>query len=173
MNNILFLDFDGPLFPYNSTDPYQKIRGNWPAELTRDNPFLEYWTMDKEAVIKLNTLKEIKPFITVISSGWKDYVSLEDIKTLFKLNGLNMDIHPTDPIAKDKSETYFATREDDILAWLGKNCHIENYLVLDDPNSGVGLWDTNRLKNVFLVDPFEGIDEETYQAMIEVVENWE
>lgn len=160
---VLFLDFDGPLFPYNNTKDHP-----WPDGLVL-HPFINYWKMDTAAVNCLNYLKDLYPFKTVISSSWKQLVTFDSMKHLFKVNNLNMDFHD-DPIAQ-KVTLSKPTRSLDILDWLDDN-PVDDYIVLDDPDSGSGLKDNPRLRNVHLVDPYIGLDFNTYHSMLNIVKGW-
>lgn len=161
--NVLFLDFDGPLFPYNKITNVHP----WPKGLTL-HPFIQYWKMDTQAVSMLNQLKQIHPFKTVISSSWKKYVDFPNMQHLFKVNNLNMDFHD-DPIAKRMSFGY-TSRAQDISSWLDDN-PVNDYIVLDDPDSGKGLKDS-KLKNVHLVNPTFGLDVDTFRSMKNIVRGW-
>lgn len=165
--NVLFLDFDGPMIAYKDINTFSDEA--IPAGLDL-HPFIKYWKMDKKSVDYINALRKIYPFKTVISSSWKKYVDFPNLKKLLQLNGVDVDFHD-DPIAWRMSFSG-TTRDQDIHYWLSEN-PVDDYIILDDEDSGTGL--TNNffnLKNIHLVNPYEGLDDKTFHSMKKIVTGW-
>lgn len=173
--NVLFLDFDGPLFPYNKNDNQPPK----PKELDI-HPFIHYWQMDESAVSLLNELRLTHPFKTIISSSWNRLCSVDSMKKLFEVNGLNLDLHD-DPIARKRVVYHDWSRADHIKFWLTNN-FVKDYIILDDMDSGTG-FDfqfqggesvdlISGLRNVFIINPVYGIDKKTAEGMRKIVRNW-
>lgn len=166
---VLFLDFDGPLYPERHI-PFSKHISAYPHKL---HQWITYWEMDKTSVRQLNSLYDIYEFDTVVSSSWKHYVDREDVIKLFVENGLNLKVHE-DWCTPDKFTSY---RVNEICWWLDE--HTENnvapqHIILDDPWSGSYLeaWKHHELCEPVLVDPNVGISPEEYKIMKSIVQSW-
>lgn len=155
---ILFLDFDGPLFPERSNF----LPGNHSGEpcihpeLPRK---MHYWNMDPIAVHFLNQIHKEHKFLTVVSSTWRELCSREEIELLFRVNDLRLQF------ADDWATQEIGTRLDDIAEYIKRN-NVKAYFIIDDPWSGPDLMDASMSEHcdvvsedaVFLCNPEEGID---------------
>lgn len=135
--NILFLDFDGPLFPNRIIKFFSKnVSSNPDVIAFAQNHVntiyidqMDYIFMDPVAVEMLNRLNDIHSFQTVISSTWGDIVKgRESVLRLFELNGLNLDLH-SDWITPKKMSS---NRIHEVKWWLDDH-NETNWAVLDDP----------------------------------------
>jgi hypothetical protein len=164
---VLFLDFDGPLFPDRVILHHPANKKKNDALIT--HPYIDYWKMDEVAVRMLRELFEYTYFEIVVSSSWRKLVTKEEIETLFYINDFDIPLH------KNWCTPYrlsYTTRAHDISSWLSDN-EVQDYIILDDPASGDGL-DTEhyKLKNVILVDTEIGITINDFQKMRDIVERW-
>ncbi len=182
MERVLFLDFDGPVWPDrvikfhpdNHMDNAQLQYIIEQMELNGDTfgaKCMTYWRMDPVAVEMLNRLMEIQPFYTVVSSTWREFCSKETIQLLFNENGLNLELHKhwMTPLASTFRESYVnkdMLRLMEIKRWLANHDDtVGPYAVLDDPSSGGVLMDDNHVRGVgmdpqavVLVDPCIGME---------------
>jgi hypothetical protein len=179
MNNpVLFLDFDGPLFP-------ERVIRHGPSMTVYPgikvfHPFITYWEMDETSVRQLNSLYDIYPFDTVVSSSWRHYCDRDHVEELFQVNGLKLHLHDT-WYTPSKMSSY---RVNEISWWLDDHTeHREDnsyvapaHIILDDPWSGNSLegggWKDSALQEPFMVDPDVGIDSDCYKNMRKVVKSW-
>lgn len=175
MNPVLFLDFDGPLFPERQIQHSPHI-SEYPGK-AKFHPFVSYWEMDRISVRQLNSLYKIFPFDTVVSSSWKDFVSKEEVEELFSVNNLNLKLHKDWATTNNGKVT--ARRVHEIKWWLDDHM-VENkklaHIILDDPWSGSSLlddaWKALGLMKPFIIDPNVGIDPPCYDNMRKVVKSW-
>lgn len=136
---------------------------------------LTYWRMDAVAVHMLNQIMEIQPFITVISSSWRDFCSRRTIEHILDINGLNLRLHEhwmTDLRPPSGPYNIFQLippeeRGHQISRWLKNHeGEVRNYAILDDPGSGGSLIDDGFVRhiglnpdNVVLVDHTIGMEQ--------------
>lgn len=191
MSNILFLDFDGPLWSDRITEFHQD-------NLDLDHPrrgiihdtmvlngdtfiaqILTYWKMDDIAVGMLNTLAELYTFKTVVSSSWREICSRDTIECIFKQNNLNITLHShwaTDS-HRDPSGVHgnVTDRLLQIKRWIDQY-DVRNYVIVDDPESGGALNDPSMVaqygldpNNVIIVDPFIGLELKHYYRMRQIL----
>lgn len=165
-NLVLFLDFDGPLFPERAKalNCYST-----PSELVPLN--LPCWKMDTVAVNALNKLHQMKPFEIVVSSSWRTKLSKEHVCKLFQANGITPSLHE-EWRTIDLSPAYISqgecSRAAEIDHWLRKNQAV-NYFILDDSASGASLLcnpEGIELSNVFLATVEDGISYREYLRML-------
>lgn len=173
--NILFLDFDGPLFSNRAivTIPENSKPSTIPVGL-QNNSIISYWKMDPLAVQMLNTLYDYHPFTTVISSMWGNFLSKEEVLCLFFQNGLNLHLHENWVTPRKTN----SDRANEISWWIDRNPH-KDYIILDDPASGGYLSSAEALiefnikpERVFLVDTDNGIDYMTFNSLRRIVHTW-
>ena len=157
--NIIFLDFDGPLFPY------KVIRFN-PRNKLHHKVF-SYWVMDPMIVEFLNS--NANDFQIVVSSSWNEVHTKEEIETLFRMNNLILRLHDvwkTIPIG---------TRGQNIQSWISSNSGMFNdFIIIDDPMSCDNIEDYFDDSRLIIVDPVEGFsytDYEKLESMIKEVRN--
>jgi hypothetical protein len=175
---VLFLDFDGPLFPERAIR-HGPSMALYPGDLTF-HPFIDYWEMDETSVRQMNSLYDIYQFDTVVSSSWRNYCDREQIEELFKVNGLSLHLHEEWATPR-KMSSY---RVNEISWWLdefterrdGDIFVSPSHIILDDPWSGNSLegsaWKDFALQEPFMVDPDVGIDTTCYRNMLAVVRSW-
>lgn len=175
MNPVLFLDFDGPLFPERQIQ-HSPTMDEYPGKL-KFHPFISYWEMDRISVRQLNKLYSIYPFDTVVSSTWKDFVSREQVEELFSVNDLNLKLH--EDWATTSNGRVTAQRVHEIKWWLDDHIVGDKklaHIILDDPWSGssllCGAWKDLGLMEPFIIDPNVGIDPPCYCKMQKVVISW-
>ena len=170
---VLFLDFDGPLFPENFIPVSKNIR-DYPGEL---HPFITYWEMSQISVRQLNALYDTFKFDTVISSSWNRFITQEQCIQLFEVNGLNLHLHE-DWCTPSRMSSY---RVNEISWWLDKKTDPNTYeapahIILDDPWSGSSLegdnWKAFALQQPVIIDPNVGIDPGAYKFMQGIVRSW-
>jgi len=177
---VLFLDFDGPLFPDNIIHVGKPIE-EYPGKLGL-HPFITYWEMSNTSVRQLNALYEIYQFDTVVSSTWKDYVCKEQVEELFKANGLKLQLHDRWSTAVQPMRRS-AYRVNEISWWLDEHTITVNdimacpaHIILDDPWSGNTLeddgWRIFGLQEPHIIDPTMGISHEDFQYMRAIVTAW-
>lgn len=159
---VLFLDFDGPLFP----DKVLNFPENNPPHNTEllqkleIHPFYSYWKADPICVTMLNWM-HIKGVKAVISSSWAKLHEKPTIEGLFNVNSIHTQFH------QDwRTSWEFATRGQQIAQWLKGHPEIVNYLILDDKKSAPDLFSASEeelaalglsSKNIVLVDEVEGL----------------
>lgn len=164
-NNIIFLDFDGPLyplfvhlFPENKNPEYDLI-----------HPFISYWKMDPTAVAMLNELNERFKFDAVLSTSWCSLVSEKDAyERLFEANGLKLKLHEDWMTPRHRKN-----REEQIEDWILTN-KPNNYVILDDKESGdnIVLSEFIDQSKVFIVDYNNGILYKDYQRLLDIMMKW-
>ncbi len=183
---VLFLDFDGPLFPdrYIKYDPDNRRPYPGAAKMPQ---IVDYWKMDPMSVQMLNFLHDLYPFTTVVSSSWKRFCDRKQVEDLFAVNGLMLNLydHDLEWSTPDWKTNYepgmyynhnYATgdkRSREIKMWIEAHDH-PDYLILDDPWSGSSLDSDLEIDNnrVIMVDPDVGISSIDYQRMLDVVKVW-
>ncbi len=180
MPGVIFLDFDGPIFP-SKVFLYPENNGEYSAEFCKKlnlHPYVNYWKADPNSIIMLNKLYEVYPYDLVISSSWADswLHEKEQIKSVLDINSLNYNLHIDWRTPRDKNHT----RHEQISDWLKThNEYRSNYLIIDDHSSGDQLSDLDVLKehhileeHVFLVDIDEGISYKQYKQMFSKLLTW-
>jgi hypothetical protein len=183
-NNIIFLDFDGPLFSnlcigFHPLNKKVHLTTAFVTE-TLINPkvkeftkgltyyagrFVTYCYMDQGAVGIINYIASKYKAKVVVSSTWAQILTKEEILKLFELNNLQVELHDnwTTQNIKDGNPLRKTTRLADVAAWLKKNPH-NDYIIIDDPDSGGVFLDTYQLDKqgidkdrVIMVDPDIGL----------------
>lgn len=194
MENVLILDFDGPLWP-DRVIKHHPLNRN-PVETERIQRLmvangdsfgaaaLTYWKMDETAVGMLNQIMEIQPFYTVVSSSWRDFCSKETILMLFEENGLNLQLHEhwmTPLIDRGMYGGYYGAKDQDrlleISRWVANHKDtLGEFAILDDPGSGGVLMDDNHVRHagidparVVLVDYTIGMELEHFRQLRDIL----
>jgi hypothetical protein len=191
--NVLILDFDGPLFSDRVIRHHPDNRTNHPNfqrlyEIMQENgdtfgaSILTYWKMDEVAVGMLNSLMEIEPFETVISSSWREFCSRETIEYMFFLNNLKLKLHRdwcTD--LRPQGHTYgsreYHDRLSEVHRWIERHKdEIKDYVIVDDPGSGGSLIHDGHVtsvglnpKNVVICNYEVGLELDHYETMKEIL----
>jgi hypothetical protein len=180
MPGVIFLDFDGPIFPskvFILPENSGKIATDVCAELNL-HPYVNYWKADPISIAMLNRLFNLYPYDLVISSSWADDWLHEknQIEAVLVKNELNYNLHNTWRTPRDK----YNHRHEQISHWLELHQEYkDNYIILDDTSSGAGLANKKELKkfnlnpeNVFLVDVDEGMTHKIYKSISSKLLNW-
>lgn len=175
MTPVLFLDFDGPLFPENHimvSPGITEYPGTQPL-----HPWVTYWHMSNTSVRMLNLLYSEYQFDTVVSSSWQQYHDRPQIEELFRVNGLELHLHEDWATVENPLRSYRG-RGSEIRAWL-RNHTVDGiapaHIILDDPWSGGELENWRLLpplQEPFIIDPNVGIDPEAFKSMRKVVREW-
>lgn len=190
---VLFLDFDGPLWPDRTIVHHpgnrNKEKLNWAKEVMIQNgdsfgaEIISYWKMDDVAVGMLNTIMEIEPFYTVVSSSWREFCSKETVDYLFFMNNLKLQLHPRAWLTDIPREGYspnsreYVDRSTLIRRWLDTHRdNITDYVVLDDKDSGGLLPRADKMqllgldpKKIVIVDYQMGISPDDYHQLCSVL----
>ena len=117
---IIFLDIDGVLVTRNSVK-YQIY--NYPEE--------KEIIFSKKAVKNLNKLIRRTKAKIVISSTWRLFHTLEELKAIFQKQGIKGEIISTTSIDKASTEEDIP-RGKKISDWLDENPEVDQYVIIDD-----------------------------------------
>lgn len=117
---VIFLDIDGVLVTRNSII-YQYL--NFP-----DDTDIRF---SKKAVKNLNKLIRLTKAKIVISSTWRLFHSLEDLKNIIKKQGISGEIISTTSVEKATIEEGIP-RGQKISDWLEQHPEVEQYVIIDD-----------------------------------------
>lgn len=117
---VIFLDIDGVLVTRNSII-YQYL--NFP-----DDTSIRF---SKKAVKNLNKLIRLTKAKIVISSTWRLFHSLEDLKNIIKKQGISGEIISTTSVEKATIEEGIP-RGQKISDWLEQHPEVEQYVIIDD-----------------------------------------
>lgn len=180
MSGVIFLDFDGPIFPTKSF-LFPENNGEITKKICEElnlHPYVTYWKADPLSICMLNKLFDLYPYDLVISSSWADdwLHQKNQIESLLIKNELNYSLHKDWKTPRDK---YF-TRHEQISHWLKLNPECgNNYIIIDDTSSGAGLADQKEIKNcglkkenIFLVDIDEGLLYKDYLKIQKKLTQW-
>lgn len=182
MSGVVFLDFDGPIFP-EKIHLYPQNQGAVANDTCRKmdlHPYVMYWYADPFAIAVLNELRKVQPYKLVISSSWADdrLHQRHHIDDLLKVNNLEYDMHEDWRTPRNPK----LLRHQQIELWL--NAHLEitrNYLILDDTKSAPDLffaktYETTKIfrQRVFLAHEKDGFNYAQFDEMKFIMkENWD
>ena len=146
---IIFLDIDGVLRTHKSDL-------EWSLKLGEPIPELCKRYFSKTAVSNLNEITGWSRAKIVVISTWRTLVSFDDLKKIFKDNGVSSEVIGITPIGSSRGE--------EIEQYISEN-DIRDYVVLDDNvndilniidndkvikiDSRIGLEDDEIIQNVF------------------------
>jgi hypothetical protein len=180
---VLFLDLDGPMFPDRYIRFAAENRSPYPGRFSMPD-IVDYWKMDPMSVELLNFLYDLHPFTVVLSSSWKKFVNRAQCQDLFVTNGLNLKLIDDEKewctIRLDRggnSNYRYGTgcvRAAEIAEYVIRH-NVEEYIILDDPQSGSSLDDRDvnlDPARIVLVDPDVGIGSTDYMRMNYIVKTW-
>lgn len=174
LNHVLFLDFDGPLFSDRYINHCSENSLPYPGEIEM-YPLVHYWKMDPLAVEMLNSLHDLFPFTTVVSSSWKRFSSKEFVTELFEVNGLRLNLADDwCTVRLDTSAWRNCVRAFEIAEYIERH-GVKEYVILDDPGSGLSLdGDDHGLHKhrIVMVNPDLGIGSHDFKEMLTVVKQW-
>lgn len=172
--HIVFLDFDGPLFP-------EKIllipENNSDNEILKDlglSPLVNYWKADPSIIAMLNSLYELRSYFIVITSIWADYHEKEQIESLLAINGLNITLHEDWKLNNSQD-----SKGHKIKDWLSRH-KIADYMILDDDESGEDFSNNNYLEKcklnkhkIVTVSMEDGVSMSNFYKMKSIIANWD
>ena len=180
MPGVVFLDFDGPIFP-TKVFVLPENNGKESAEVCAElnlHPYVTYWKADPISIAMLNKLYEMYPYDLVISSSWADewLHGKEQIEGVLIKNELKYNLHSTWRTPRDR----YDQRHEQIAHWLKLHPEYgDNYIILDDTGSGAGLADQEEIekynlnsKNIYLVDLDNGLTHKQYQEIMLKLRCW-
>lgn len=177
MKSVIFLDFDGPLFP-EKIFLYPQNEGDFSNNKCRElnfHPKVSYWYADPFAITILNKLKEKYNYQLVISSSWTNLHEKEQIESLLKVNGLNYEFHNDWKTNKNSEERRLQIEE-----WLSCHPEVTEYMIFDDTKSAPELFfdktyekSTLNQRYVYLAHEQDGFNYEQYLDMDFLFSLWE
>jgi hypothetical protein len=178
MNNVILLDFDGPLFSSRAIRFLPKNHALHPSVkdycATLESQLwaqaTSYIWMDPIAVAILNKVYQDYPYEIVVSSSWAEFSSRDELRRLFDMNGIEAEFH--DDWVTPRERTSFRITE--VSQWI-RTHPLANYVCIDDPQSGDYLVDEKSLlhhsiepERVIIVDPEIGIESHHYDKIVEL-----
>lgn len=176
MKPVIFLDFDGPLFPekiffYPQNQELVSIPKCRELNLHQR---VKYWYADPFAIAILNKLKEAHNYQLVVSSSWTTLHEQEQIENLLKANGLNYEFHYDWKTNKNSEERRFQIEE-----WLSRHPEVVEYMIFDDTKSAPELFfdktyekSTLNQRYVYLAHEQDGFSYEQYRDMDYLLQWW-
>lgn len=172
--HIVFLDFDGPLYPEKILLLPENNEDNTMLKELNLHPMVTYWKMEPSIIAMLNQLYEIRPYFIVVSSTWANLHSKDQIETLLATNGLNVPLHADWKIDLDNGK-----KSPHIKNWLD-NHKIADYMIIDDDESGdefnkveyIERMNLNK-NNIILLSPEDGVGMAHFFKMKAIVANWD
>lgn len=151
---IIFLDFDGVM----DTSYYDHILSK---EGKPGND--EYGAVfDPYCIRNLKRIIEETEADIVVSSSWKYMMSYQDFLNMWKDRGLPGFITDVTPNPVDRRK-----RGDEIDAWI-EECKTEcQYVIIDDLEANN--FNEHQIPRLVIVNPFFGLDEETAERAIQIL----
>lgn len=171
--HIVFLDFDGPLFPEKILLLPENNQDTLMLSELKLHPMVTYCKMEPCIIAMLNQLYELRPFFIVISSPWANLHSKEQIESLLASNGLYIPLH------KDWSlNLEFKSKVESVSNWLNDK-KIADYMVIDDDESGEDFQESKNLKlfkidlkKIILLSHEDGVKMSDFFKMKAIIVNW-
>ena len=153
---IIFLDFDGVMDTAYYDHVLSKLR--LPGNDTFGTIF------DPDCVQNLKKIIEKTGADIVVSSSWKHFMTYKDFIDMWEFRGLPgfvTDVTPTPDIRRN--------RGDEIDAWL-EECNVEcQYVIIDDLDATN--FNDHQIPRLLVVNPFNGLDEDTAEKAISLLNN--
>jgi len=113
--NVIFLDMDGCLNSQGSFHHFEtkkrKMKHNLCPILVSNFDFI---------------VKKVPNLSIVISSAWRKFYTLPELKAIFKTRGYKWPIIDTTQVYR------WGTRTEEILDWLKKHIDVEKFVAIDD-----------------------------------------
>lgn len=150
---IIFLDFDGVLDTV-FYDSYLE-RHNQPSCDESGRP-----VFDPLCVAYLNRIVESTDADIVVSSDWKYFDSLTDLREMWNQRNLPGQILDVTPNIRD-------TRGKEIAEWLQCHSDVTNYVIVDD--LGADNFYPEQLDSLVVVNPYCGIDDSVCERTIKIL----
>lgn len=186
-NNILFIDYDGPLFSFTDIRYHPDNRKPYPGDPDLREA-LSYWKMNERFVYTWNHLMDVFDFNVVISSSWRNILKRpEDHIDLFSTNGLRINLHDEWRTDNERSSdegvsswnmgrgSFMCHRHHQIQCWLKRHPEVTNWVAIDDKDSG-GSLDYARQKgfhnHIVIVDEDRGLGSENIRHLISIMKGW-
>ena len=150
---IIFLDFDGVL-DTAFYDSYLE-QHNMPSCDESGRPIF-----DPVCIGYLKQIVETTNAQIVVSSDWKYYDSLEDLRKMWESRQMYGNLFDVAPNLK-------ISRGAEICGWINGKANISNYVIIDD--LGFENFNEDQLDYLVTVNPFYGIDDVICQRAIEIL----
>ena len=128
--NIIFLDIDGVL----RTESSDK---QWSLKLKLPIPEKRYRNFSTKSVSNINFINSLVRCKIVVTSNWKLYYSLTELKEIFRKQGILLEVIDRTGISTSRGE--------EILEWLSVNDGVKNWVVIDDQVKDLSLIDDSRI----------------------------
>jgi len=142
--NIVFLDIDGVL---NNMASAQRLK--------------TFDLFDQANVAALNRILEVPDTFIVVSSAWRVGRTIEKLQEILTLQGVQGLVYDVTP----RKVANFATRADEIQAWLRKHPEATRFVVLDDSIDGCDAFGERFIKTSHL----EGLTEEQADRAVQIL----
>ena len=153
---IIFLDFDGVMDTayYDHMLSKQGLPGNDP-----------YGTVfDPNCVHNLRRIIDNTGADIVVSSSWKHFMTYKEFLEMWDARGLPGFVTDVTPIPEMRRN-----RGDEIDAWLNE-CNVEcQYVIIDDLDGSN--FNEHQIPRLLVVNPFFGLDEDTAERAIYLLNN--
>ena len=159
-NKYIFLDFDGVL---NTENYYRDLQINGTPTMDNDGVLF-----DTSCASLLNSIIETTKAKIIVTSSWRFFYSMEQLKEMWKnreLNGELQDITPTNFILSPEE---LHTKGIEIKAWFNsKNLEQQytSYAIIDDEN----LFLASQQSHLVLTNPDTGITKEIAEQVIKLL----
>lgn len=171
--HVVFLDFDGPLFPEKILLLAENNDDNSMLKELNLHPMVTYWKMEPCIIAMLNQLYNLRPYFIVVSSSWGTLHTKEQIATLLASNGLIVPLHQDwKLVLEEKSKT------SSIANWLSRHT-IADYMIIDDEESGEDFTSERHLEKsnihkskIILLSSEDGVYMSDYFKMKAIIANW-
>ena len=151
---VLFLDFDGVM----DTEYYDHILSEAGKPISDEYGLL----FDPECVKNLKYIIDNTGADIVVSSTWKDDMSYKEILDMWKYRGLPGFVTDVTPTLSQGHN-----RGDEIDAWI-EECRTEcQYVIIDDLEANN--FNEHQIPRLLIVNPFFGLDEETAERAIHIL----
>ena len=135
---VVFLDIDGVLQPTDREDRFnhdldetcrmlaEKFRDQGYLMLDKYDVGAVYYDWSDVAVRNLKRLLDSCEAEIVLSTNWKDYRTMEDMRRLFRIHGLDEYITDVIPIRR------LTPKREEIAGYLKEHPKLQHYVVIDD-----------------------------------------
>lgn len=146
--NVIFLDFDGVM----DTAYYDFYLIS--HKMTEKDKFGVIF--DPDCVHNLENIIERTGADIVVSSSWKDFMSIRDLREMWEYRNLPGKIIGTTPNVEGKKGSQ-------IDAWL-KEHPVDNYVIIE--GLGADNFSPEQIQHLFIANPYTGLDDEMADRII-------